>query len=190
MTPQPATGRNWTYLAVRTIVRAYMLATLTISFRHIITASHLLGLTGWQAWTAPFAIDGFAVLGMIGRSDRFAAATQRTGFRLQVCAGLVSLTCNVYAGHTLGERLYGFLIVAAFVVAEWYGDKLRPAPAPAEVDAAKARRSEAARKAAATRKANAAASARLAKAQTRRLAREVKQLESQYAAASAPVSGA
>lgn len=148
---------NWTYLTVAGIVRLYMIGALAISFGHIITASGLLGLHGWQARTVPFAIDGFAVLGMIGRSARFAESTQRTGLRLQAAAGLLSLAANVYAGHTLGERLYGALIVTAFIVAEWYAGKLRPAPAAKPtVDP---RRSEAARKAAATRKANAATKA-------------------------------
>jgi hypothetical protein len=145
---------NWTYLTVASIVRVYMLGALAISFGHIVTASHMLGLTGWQAWTVPFAIDGFALLGMIGRSARFSADTQRTGFRLQIAAGAVSLVANVYAGHTPGERLYGALIVAAFIVAEWYAAKLRPAPVVIPTQAQ--RRSASAKKAAATRKANAA----------------------------------
>ena len=148
---------NRTYLLVAAIVRLYMIGALAVSFTHIVTASHLLGLEGWQAWTVPFAIDGFALLGMIGRSARFSADTQRTGFRLQITAGAVSLIANVYAGHTVGERLYGALIVAAFIVAEWYAAKLRPAPVVVPTEAE--RRSAAAKKAAATRKANAAAKA-------------------------------
>lgn len=204
-------NRNWTYLTVTTIVRLYMLGALAISFGHIISAAHLLQLHGWQAYTVPFAIDGFAVLGMIGRSRRFAASTQRTGFRLQALAGIASLAANVYAGHTLGERLYGALIVTAFVVAEWYAGKLAPAPAPAgptaeQLAAAElaAKRSAAATKAAATKAAKRAAELaaqqaeadRKAKAaERRRIARQVKAaelaaLETAYAAASAPISPA
>lgn len=148
------TRRNWTYLTVAAIVRIYMIGALAISFSHIITASHMLELNGWQAYTVPFAIDGFAVLGMIGRSHRFAEATRRTGFRFQLGAGALSFAANVFAGHTVGERLYGALIVAAFVAAEKYADKLRPAPVVTEE--AKAKRSEAAKRGAVTRKANAA----------------------------------
>lgn len=145
---------NWTYLIVSGIVRVYMLGALTISFGHIVAASHLLQLNGWQAYTVPFAVDGFAVLGMIGRSHRFAATTRKTGFKLQAAAGVLSLGANVYAGHTIGERLYGGLIVAAFVVAEAYAGKLAPAPAAKPVSAD---RSAAARKAAETRRARAEA---------------------------------
>lgn len=153
MTTKP-NARNWTYLIVATIVRLYMIGALAISFDHIITAAGMLGLHGWQAYTVPFAIDGFAVLGMIGRSARFAESTQRTGLKLQAAAGTLSLAANIYAGHTRGEQIYGALIVTAFIVAEWYAGKLRPAPAAKT--AVDPRRSEAARKAAATRKANAA----------------------------------
>lgn len=183
--------RNWTYIAVCVIVRAYMLGALAISFRHIITAADLLALHGWQAWTVPFAVDGFAVLGMIGRSARFAPATQRTGLRLQAGAGLVSLAANIYAGHTLGERLYGALIVSAFIVAEWYAGKL----APAVVQTASTRRSEAAKRAAVTKKANAAAEAerKAAAAERRRqarLTREAERMAAGYVPANAPVSPA
>lgn len=168
---------NKTYALVATIVRIYMVGALVISFNHVITASGMLGLTGWQAWTVPFFIDGFAILGMIGRSARFAPETQAIGFRLQIGAGLLSLAANVYAGHTIGERLYGVLIVAGFVTAEWYSHKLRPVATKAE--AVKATRSAAATKAAATRKANAetAKAASKAKAERARIARETKALK-------------
>lgn len=142
--------KNLTYLLVSLIVRAYMIGALAVSFTHIIEASHKLGLYGWQAWTVPFAIDGLALLGMVGRSSRFAESTRCTGFKLQIGAGLISLAAKVYAGQTRGEQIYGVLIVAMFVTAEWYAGKLRPAPSA---------RSVAAQKGAATRKVNAATKA-------------------------------
>jgi hypothetical protein len=210
------TSRNWKYLGTLVIVRAYLIGALVISFSHIVSAAHLLQLNGWQAWTTPFAIDGFAMLGMIARSHSFAARTRTIGLRVQVVASLLSLACNIFAGHTTGERVYGAMIVAAYVFSEWFGDQM----APAEVDAAasvaaadelaaqaaaaqdaarKASRSAAAQQAAVTRKANAAAQAKLAadaaqaraaKNEARRLARSVKALEVDFAAADAPVSPA
>lgn len=123
--------RNWTYLLVAVIVRAFMLGAAAISFMHIVATSRDLGL-GWEAWTVPGFVDGLAVLGLIGRSDRFAASTQRAGLLLMSGAGSLSLACNVYAGHNLGQQLYGVLVVAGFIAAEWYSMKLRPAPAPVE----------------------------------------------------------
>jgi hypothetical protein len=185
---QSKTPRNWAYLTVAGIVRLYMLGALTISSGHIITATGLLGLHGWQATTVPFAVDGFAVLGMIGRSARFADSTQRTGLRLQAVAGLLSLACNVYAGRTLGERLYGALIVTAFVVAEWYAGKLRPAPAAKP--AVDVKRSEAARKAAATRKANAAKKPTARKPRPGKRDAELARMVDGFVPANAPVSPA
>lgn len=192
MTPKAKTPTNWLYLIVLAIVRLYMLGALTISFGHIITASGLLHLYGWQAYTVPFAVDGFAVLGMIGRSSRFEITTQRTGLRLQGGAGLVSLAANVYAGHTIGERIYGALIVAAFIAAEWYAGKLRPAPAAKQ--AGQTWTEERKAKAKATRAANRAASMTPAEKRkatiAARKAAELAAMVDGYVPANAPVSPA
>lgn len=142
---------NWTYALVAVIVRAFMIGAAAISFSHIVATSHTLGLR-WEAWTVPGFVDGLAVLGLVGRSPRFAATTQRAGLRLMAGAGALSLACNVYAGHNLGQRLYGVLVVAGFITAEWYAMKLRPAPVP--VPTVSEKRSEAAIRGAATAKAN------------------------------------
>jgi hypothetical protein len=123
--------RNWTYILVAVIVRAFMLGAAAISFMHIVATSQALGL-GWEAWTVPGFVDGLAVLGLIGRSDKFAPSTQKAGLALMSGAGSLSLACNVYAGHNLGQQLYGVLVVAGFIAAEWYSMKLRPAPVPVE----------------------------------------------------------
>ena len=120
---------NWTYITVKTIVTLFMAGAASISFMHIIDVSHTLGL-GWEAWTVPFLVDGFAVLGLIGRSHRFAESTRRAGLKITAAMGLLSLTCNVMAGDNLGQRLYGVLVVGVFVFAEWYSGRLIAAPAP------------------------------------------------------------
>lgn len=186
---------NWTYLLVAAIVRIFMVGAAAISFMHIVATSRMLGLS-WEAWTVPGFVDGLAILGLVGRSDRFAAATQRAGLALMAGAGSLSLACNVYAGHNLGQQLYGVLVVAGFITAEWYSMRLRPAPARAAKSTA---RSDAAKKAAATRATRraqadaekaAAAERRAEAAERRRLAREVAGLEASFAAAAAPVSPA
>jgi hypothetical protein len=125
MNAKPTT-RNWRYILVMLVVRGfYMPGALAISFTHILTAGHMLGLTGWQAWTTPFFIDGFALIGMIMRSRTFAAADiRRFGLRLQIAAGAGSLAANIAAGHTTGERIYGALVVAGLVIAELAGERL------------------------------------------------------------------
>lgn len=147
---------NPTYAIVVLIVHSVMALALYVSFGHIIAASASLGLFGFQAYTAPLFIDGFMILGRIGRSHKFAPETRKVGKWIQIGATLVSLSANVYAGHTAGERIYGALVVAGFILAELYAEKLRPVEL-ADETAAKARRSAAGRKAAATRKANALA---------------------------------
>lgn len=145
---------NWTFVTVKTIVTLFMMGAAGISFTHIIDVSHTLGL-GVEAYSVPFFIDGFAVLGLIGRSHRFAESTRRAGLKITASMGLLSLVCNVMAGNNLGQRLYGVLVVGVFVYAEWYSGKLIAAPKPApsrKLDPAVA--AERAAKAAITRKAN------------------------------------
>lgn len=126
------------YSIVSIIVNAFMLMAALISFSHIITTSARLGVTSWQTYLVPLFVDGLAVLGMIGRSEAMArqlaargltaeqiAAVKRFAFWLQLTAGLVSLAANFYAGETLGDRLFGLLVVAGFVVTEKYSEKLR-----------------------------------------------------------------
>lgn len=151
-----------TYAVVKTLVYLQAAGAATISFMHIVEVGMRYGL-GWQSWVAPFLIDGFAILGTIGRGPSFAEATRKTGFRLMLGAGVVSLVCNVLAGQNVGQRVFGVLVVAGFVTAEWYAAKLHravPVVAPELV----AKRKAAAAKGAATRKRNAASKRRTPKA--------------------------
>lgn len=141
---------------VKVIVKLYFVGALAGSFAHTITAAHKAGLGGWEAWSIPFMIDGLAIIGMIMRSAAFSQATRETGLRVQAVMGLVSMATNVYAAHNAGGAVYGAALVALWLASEHLASNL----APASVDqaaAAKAKRSEAARKAAVTRKANAKA---------------------------------
>lgn len=121
------TKRNYRYIATLTIVRGYLLGSLVISYNHIADLFGTLGLTGWQQDVSPLAIDGFAVLGMIARSHTFAAGTRRIGMWTQIVAGMLSLAANIAAGHNAGERIFGALVVGAYVFSEWFGDRMRPA---------------------------------------------------------------
>lgn len=192
-------SRNWRYILVMLVVRGlYMPGALAISFDHIVTAGHMLGLTGWQAYTTPAFLDGFALIGMLMRARTFTTDVRRFGLWLQCGAGVGSLAANVTAGSTAGERIYGALVVAGLVVAELAGERLHAGRAPKPGARAAVDRSAAARKAAATRAANKAknveaaalrAEQRAAAAEGRRLAREVAGLEAAYAGPAAPVSG-
>jgi hypothetical protein len=160
------------YAVVKSLVLLQAIGAATISFMHIVEVGQRYGL-GWQSWIAPFLIDGFAILGTLGRGKEFSAASRKAGLKMVVGAGMVSLVCNVMAGENQIQKGFGVLVVAGFVAAEWYASKLGKAPAVvlADADAAgKARRREIALRAAATRKANAAAKAR----ETKQAARTAK----------------
>lgn len=145
---------DWQLVISKLITRLFMIGTAAVSFTHIVTVGERMGL-GWEAWTVPFLVDGIAVLGLVGRSRRFAPATRTAGLVLVTTGGALSLTCNVMAGHNLGTKLYGVLIVGGFMLTEWYSAKLALTPTRAAQDAA--RRSESARQGAATKRTRQAA---------------------------------
>lgn len=156
-TTAPETTRNYRFIAAKVIVSVFVIGAMVISYTHIVHLFNMLGLTGWQSWIAPAFVDGFTMMGLLGRSEQFSASTRRTGLRLQIAATLVSFVANVAAGESIGARIFGALVVIGYVVAEWYSDQLKPAATKAEATAVT--RSAAAQKAAATRKANAEAKA-------------------------------
>ena len=173
---------------IRGLVYAQAVGAGVISFMHIVEVGLRFGL-GWQSYVAPFLIDGFAMLGIIGRNAKdehglwsFSSRARRAGLGLSIGAGLVSLACNVTAGTNGAQMVFGVVVVAGFITAEWYGSTLETAPAVKAAvidDATRARRSAAAIKAAATRKANAERAAK----NDRRILRETRKAMSEQAAA-------
>lgn len=151
------------------IVKLYFVGALAGSFVHIIAASEKLGLSGWEAWSTPFMIDGLALIGMVMRSKDFSAQTRKLGFRVQMVMGAFSLVANVYAAKNIGGVIYGVMIVALYIAAEWLTERMQSVQVDVD-EANRLKRQEAAQKAVNTRKRNASA----AKA---RATREVKKLE-------------
>lgn len=178
--------RNLTHLAAKAIAYGMFAGALALSASHIVGLFQMLGAVTLTATVMPVFIDGIALLGRLARSDKFAASTRRTGLKVQIVASLISLTANVVAGETWGDKLAGVFVVGGYVFAEWFADQLKPVEA--EKTQAKATvRSEAAAKAAATRKANAEAAkvAAAAKAEAARSRRERKALEAKTTEADA-----
>lgn len=139
---------------VQTIVKLYFVGALAGSFVHIISAATKLGLSGWESWSTPFMIDGLALIGMVLRSDDFSEATRKLGFRVQMVMGAFSLIANVYAAKNIGGVIYGVMIVALYIAAEWITDRVESSQVDRDREMA-VKRSEAALKAAETRKRNA-----------------------------------
>jgi hypothetical protein len=158
--------RNYTHLAGKAIGYGFLAGALAVSYTHIVHLFNDYGLHGWQAYAAPLFVDGFAMLGKLGRSDQFAADTRRKALWIQSVATAVSLIANVLAGGSIGGSVFGVLAVAGYVVAEIFVDSLRPVQAETRQQV-KATRSAAAQKAAATRAANKAKADQDARAKAR-----------------------
>jgi hypothetical protein len=166
------------FVVVKSLVLLQLAGACAMSFMHIVELGHRVDL-GWQAWIAPFLIDGFALLGALGRAPQFDEATRKMGLRFMVGAGAVSLACNVGVGANWGQRVWGVIVVVGAIAAESYASKLTKAPevvAAAADDAAKAKFRERGLKAAETRRRNKVAAEKVVKAaerENRKAAREI-----------------
>lgn len=181
------------------VVWTLLLLAAGVSATHIVESAHKLGLHDWQAYTAPALIDLVAIVGKLSMALCFTPAFRKSGFRLLMVGGTLSLAANVFAGSNLGERAFGVLVVGAFMLLEHHatkGGKAAVVATPTEVeDAALERRRAAARKGAETRRQNRAAAAKAPrKPRAPRAAKvsvgELAEIEADYALADSPVSPA
>jgi hypothetical protein len=186
---------------------------MTFSWTNVMSAYHQLGVQGWKLYVTPMSVDFWVLLGMVLRMGAWSQATRRLGMRMQITAGVISLSANVYAGHSLGDRIFDGAMVFGYMAAELLCSRIVTRAAEqaetrqaetrqattAELAAAEAERAERNRKdrerRAAKRQAEQAAQAeaaakRQAAAERRRLARQVRELEAVVAGPSAPVSPA
>lgn len=118
--------------AVTIVSGLIMVYALFVSADHISHVAHLIGLVGYQATTLFVLIDIPALVGKVLRLKYFAATTRRTGLRLMVMSGTLSLVCNVtsgWCGGGLGPAGYGAFVVAMFLVMENVVTKIKPAAA-------------------------------------------------------------
>lgn len=151
--------------AVTVVATLIMVYALFVSADHIGHVATLIGLDGYQASTLFVLIDIPALVGKALRLRYFAASTRRTGLRLMIASGVLSLTCNVasgWFGGGVGPAGYGVFIVVMFLVMENVVTKIKPAAAVTKAknaanETAPTTRQIAARKAAATRARKAAA---------------------------------
>lgn len=182
-----ATIANRVRTAVTVVATLIMVYALYVSADHIGHVAHLIGLVGYQASTLFVLIDIPALVGKALRLRYFAASTRRTGLRLMVASGTLSLTCNVasgWFGGGVGPAAYGVFVVSMFLVMENVITKIKPAASVTKAKNAAKVETPArptARKAAAKSKPR---TPRAPKAAT------VAQLEQAYAMPSAPVSPA
>jgi hypothetical protein len=184
--------RNASSTSAKVIVWMFVLAAAGLSAHDIVTLFGRIGVAVPFAYLAPVFVDGVTWLGKLMRSRSLSARTNRLGLVYLVAGGSASLAANWLAGDTLGWKILGALAVVGFILGEIALDHIEPRPAPpvkVEADAAtRARRSEAARKGAATRRANQAKAKRARRPGITPAV--LASLEDSYELPSAPVSPA
>lgn len=120
-----ASQGTWPIVVASIVGWIVLVYTMVMSSSHIIETSFKIGLTGWAAYTSPILIDAVAVVGKLGRLERFTDATRRSSLRLLLFGGAMSLTANVYAGENLGQRIHGVLVVVVMLWIESHITKLK-----------------------------------------------------------------
>lgn len=144
-------------MIIKVIAKLYFLGAMVASFLHLIHAAQKGGLTGAEAYSVPFMVDGLALTGLIMRGEEFSTRTRRIGFRVFLLTGSLSLAGNVFAASNIGGAAYGVAIVALFVGMEWLSDNIESAAAEkaaAVANEAQAKKEAAIAKGKATRAAN------------------------------------
>jgi hypothetical protein len=147
---------NPTATAARTFAAGYLSFAVYQSFSHITQLFTRWGAS--DAWTMPLMIDSLMLLGKMIRSPKLAKSTRWVGLALYVFGALASLTANILAGDTFGDRAKGVVTICGLLVVEWVCDHIKPVQvddAAAKADA----KAAAIAKAKATRAANKAAAA-------------------------------
>lgn len=139
MSPNTARG------IARTLVTAFMLGSLYLSFTHIAHLFEALGLVTGEQWLAPAFIDTYMVLGKLLGLKCWTPKTRKIGHYVVMIGAALSIIANVAAGGSIGGRILGFLVVAGFLTGEWLLTVMvptttrtaKPAAAPAPAPAAK-----------------------------------------------------
>jgi Protein of unknown function (DUF2637) len=169
---------------IRVLSLLIMVAAASVSFgtqRAVFTDWHC---DGYAAVVAPLSIDLLAILCNLAlHTDNVASRGRKVAALVLVITMGGSLTANWTAGLTIGSKAVHAGIVLLYVLAEWVSSTVKAAPPVVDP-----KRSEAARRAASTRKANAARRTRAPRAPKK--ATTVAELEQAYSLPSAPVSPA
>lgn len=134
--------RDVAMTVIQIVIWIFLIGAAVISFSHIVHVGQMLGLTG-ESWLAPFFIDGIAIVGKISMLPRFRKAFRDSGFKLLMFGGVLSLAANVAAGANWGQRAFGVLVVAGFMILENHATKAGAQAVATQVDPAEAARAQA-----------------------------------------------
>ncbi len=136
---------------IRVLSLAIMVAAAAVSYSTQRALFLLWQVDAFTAAVAPIAVDMLAVLcTMAIHTDGVALKGRRTAVFVLIVTGTASMSANFLAGLTLGSKIVHAAMVALYLLSEFVASTVKHA-APA-VDP---KRSEAAKKAASTRRLNA-----------------------------------
>jgi hypothetical protein len=102
---------------------ALLVLAAVVSASHIVDTAGTLGLSGWYRYAAVALIDFVAIVGKLSMHEDFKAPFRKSGFRLLMTGGALSLAANIYAGDNLGEKGFGVLTVSVFMLLEHHATK-------------------------------------------------------------------
>jgi hypothetical protein len=111
----------------RTLVTAFLLGSLGLSFTHIAHLFEQLGLITAERWLAPAFIDTYMILGKLLTLRCWTPKTRKIGHRVVITGAILSLVANVAAGGSTGGRILGALVVVGFLTGEWLLTVMVPA---------------------------------------------------------------
>jgi len=125
MTSTTTNTSKWPIVVASVVAWTVLLYAIAVSSTHIIETAFRIGLTGWLAYTAPLLVDAVAIVGKLGRLERFSDETRRSSLWLFMFGGAISLTCNVTAGENLGQQIHGAIVVVVMVWLESHVTKMK-----------------------------------------------------------------
>lgn len=142
---------------------AWLIAAIaaTSSYGHQVTLlaradlDPIFGIPG--EWVTPLTVDSLAIIALVIRmSHDVTERTRKLALIPLILAGSMAIAANVAIAHNVVQVIVGVWTVASYIIAEFFIGMMERKQAKPEVDdETKAKRSAAARKAAATRAKNA-----------------------------------
>lgn len=114
--------RDRALVTINVVIWIFLVTAAAISFSHIVESASALGLD-WQSWLAPIFVDGLAIVGKVSMIERFPEPFRRSGRKLLMTGGTLSMAANIYAGHNWGQRGWGVLVVGGFMLLEHHAGK-------------------------------------------------------------------
>jgi hypothetical protein len=112
-------------------VSAYVIAAIAgvMSYGHQATLL-LRAHAGLYSYAVPLTVDVLAfIAALIRNSDGVAPRSRQSASATLILAGVTSIAANIAVGENLIQRIVGFWTVAAYLLAEWFVSHLKAKPA-------------------------------------------------------------